>query len=170
MKFLSCSENLISCESAGPDETFMIGEALGTALFPGCVVLMRGPLGAGKTKIAQGVGAALGFKRVKSPSFTIMSEYDGPLPLLHADLYRLTDGAQVDGLGIEEYLENGFTALVEWAERWTDPPSERRVDVTLEPAGEDRRTIIISAADAEASAVVKKLHKLLSEKMEISQC
>ncbi|MEG1913063.1 MAG: tRNA (adenosine(37)-N6)-threonylcarbamoyltransferase complex ATPase subunit type 1 TsaE, partial [Cloacibacillus sp.] len=121
MKFHIHSDKTLRVATNCPQETYELGRRLGALAFPGLLVLLNGTLGVGKTKFTQGFGAALGYSRVKSPSFIIMSEYDGPLPMLHADLYRLERSYEAETLGIEEYLEDGFTALVEWAERWSKP-------------------------------------------------
>ncbi len=141
MNYRRYSKDSFAVASRGPEETFAFGEALGELVYPGLLILLKGSLGMGKTKLIQGIGRAMGCERIKSPTFIIMSEHEGPLPLLHADLYRLEDEAEIDQLGIEEYLEDGYVAAVEWAERWRGAPEEGRIDVEfdiLPESGESR--------------------------------
>lgn len=98
------------------EATERLGEALAPALRAGDVLALSGDLGAGKTRFVAGLARGLNpATRVRSPSFTLVNEYAGRLPLYHLDLYRLGTG-EVDGLGLEEYAETG-ALVVEWGER-----------------------------------------------------
>lgn len=147
MKFLSCSDSSFELITESPDETFAAGSVTGRHLCPGMLLLLKGSLGMGKTKFVQGIGDALGASGVKSPTFIIMREYKGKLPFLHADLYRIEDSEEVDCLGIEDYLDDGFAAAVEWAERWENPPSAGRIDIEFEGSGDERRLIFTLRGD-----------------------
>ncbi len=160
MKFLSSCANSFSIISESADDTFLAGRTLGESLYPGLLILLKGELGMGKTRFTQGIGRALGYDRVKSPTFVIMNEYDADVPFLHADLYRLGDEDEIESLGIEEYLDDGFAAAVEWAERWRECPEER-LEVELLPVPDDAeaRTIVFEAfgkREAELLAVIKE--------------
>jgi tRNA threonylcarbamoyladenosine biosynthesis protein TsaE len=124
-------------------ETFALAEQLGRTLKPGAFVLLHGDLGAGKTVFVRGLAAGLGADpdAVTSPTFVLIQQYKGPIPLIHADLYRLDSGAAVDDLGLEE-LGNGAVVAVEWAERMSRPPNGS-VTVKLEDAGGNSRRITI---------------------------
>ena len=103
-------------ETASPEETERLGETLAGSLAAGDVLLLLGPLGAGKTCLVAGLARGLGCQgRVRSPSFTLVNEYSGRVPLFHLDLYRL-EGPEAEDLGLEERLERGVLA-VEWGER-----------------------------------------------------
>ena len=131
-------------------ETAAIGRTLGRTLGAGRVVLLNGPLGAGKTAFARGLAEGLGAdgEDVSSPTFTIIQEYRGRVPLQHVDLYRLTP-PEVDDLGLEELLEDNVLAI-EWPERWRQAPADAIV-VTIEVSGESRRKItIVTTSDAES--------------------
>jgi tRNA threonylcarbamoyl adenosine modification protein YjeE len=125
-------------------ETAAVGRDLARRLRPGMVVLLSGPLGAGKTAFARGLAEGLGADGddVSSPTFTIVQEYRGRVPLQHIDLYRLTP-AEVDDLALEDLME-GSVLAVEWPDRWLSAPADA-ILVSLVPAGETRRRIEISA-------------------------
>lgn len=112
--------NRVSFETTSAAKTRAFGKKLARLLRPGDVVLLQGPLGAGKTALTQGIGAGLGLEsQVTSPTFILMAahraESDGT-PLYHADLYRLTDPAEVEDLRLDEQATDGVL-VVEWPER-----------------------------------------------------
>lgn len=140
---------IIVC-SANHAQTQGIGERLGRSLRAGDVVLLHGDLGAGKTTLAQGIARGLRIDDyVQSPTFTLVQEHDGvagdgaPVRLYHLDLYRLTDPADLDSFGFDDYLEpaDGVT-VIEWPERAAGHLPERYLLVRLETtaAGERRLT------------------------------
>ena len=124
-------------------ETIALGRDLGRRLAGGDVILLAGPLGAGKTAFARGLAEGLGCDTtaVASPTFTIVHEYPGPVPLQHADLYRLT-AEEVDDLGLDDLME-GHVLAVEWPDRWRHAPPGA-ILVSIEPAGGDRRHVRIT--------------------------
>src|SRR3972149_11403002 len=100
------------------DETEALGRTLGTLIAPGDVVALSGELGAGKTVLVRGIVPGAGsLAHVASPTFTLIREYAGPVPLFHADLYRLDTPAQLIDLGLEEFFDRGGIVVIEWAER-----------------------------------------------------
>jgi tRNA threonylcarbamoyladenosine biosynthesis protein TsaE len=101
------------------DETADVGRQLASSLQPGSVLLLIGDLGAGKTALVRGLAEGLGVQPedVSSPTFTLIQEYrGGRLPLLHVDLYRLSDSREIDELGLDELGQDGVLAI-EWAEK-----------------------------------------------------
>ena len=122
--------------------TIDAGRTLGRRLSPGAVVLLEGPLGAGKTAFVRGLAEGLGCdgEDVSSPTFTIVQEYRGRVTLQHVDLYRLGP-AEVDDLALEDLMEGAVTA-VEWPDRWRAVPPDA-IAVTIENLGGDRRRISI---------------------------
>ena len=130
-------------------QTESLGAALGTILRAGDVVVLTGDLGAGKTTFAKGVARALGVREpVTSPTFTIVQEYDGDVPVAHVDVYRLERVQELHDLGFEELLD-GRVVLVEWGERVGPALPRRRVEVLLEMAtGADERVVEISGVAA----------------------
>ena len=131
----------------GPESTARLGRSLGETAPVGAVLALTGDLGAGKTSLAQGVGAGLGVRGpITSPTFTLMWVHeDGRLPFVHADFYRLGDESELVELGLEEWLGVVGVAVVEWAERFEDAlPADRLVGV-LEHRGPDSRTCALRA-------------------------
>ncbi|MCC6475611.1 tRNA (adenosine(37)-N6)-threonylcarbamoyltransferase complex ATPase subunit type 1 TsaE [bacterium] len=127
------------------EETEQWAERFAQRLQDGDVAALRGELGAGKTVIARGIGRGLGVReQVISPTFNYVLEYEGRLPLFHADLYRIDDAAQFVALGLEEYFHRGGIFLIEWAERIESLLPKNRYDVLLElgdPGNERRITV-----------------------------
>ncbi|MDF7807012.1 tRNA (adenosine(37)-N6)-threonylcarbamoyltransferase complex ATPase subunit type 1 TsaE [Pontiellaceae bacterium B12219] len=105
-------------ETNSPEETWELAAKLADELEAGTVIALHGDLGAGKTCFIQGFAAALGIDEpITSPTYTLIGEYEGRLPLHHLDLYRLSGPEEALGLGLDEYFDvNGITAI-EWAER-----------------------------------------------------
>jgi tRNA threonylcarbamoyladenosine biosynthesis protein TsaE len=105
--------------SSSEQETIRLGEALGTSLKPLDRVLMIGKLGSGKTRLAKGmISTATGVSQdeVVSPTFTLINRFEGVFPVYHADLYRI-ESDQIDGIGLEDALEEGGALIIEWAEK-----------------------------------------------------
>jgi tRNA threonylcarbamoyladenosine biosynthesis protein TsaE len=129
-------------------ETEAIGAELATRLVAGSRVLLYGELGAGKTAFVRGLAAGLGIDPddVSSPTFTLVQEYRGRLPLYHVDLYRLAPG-EVDDLGLDALAANGVLAI-EWAERMPRDDAGA-IEVRLEHAGEDQRRITVTEPASE---------------------
>ncbi|GAP62719.1 MAG: tRNA (adenosine(37)-N6)-threonylcarbamoyltransferase complex ATPase subunit type 1 TsaE [Ardenticatenia bacterium] len=115
--------NTLDFFSHSPEQTRRLGARLAQLLEPGDIILLTGTLGAGKTHFVQGLARGLGVQRpVRSPTFTLVSEYpEGRIPLYHADLYRLNSEAELETVGLEEYMERGDGVVaVEWAEKAAD--------------------------------------------------
>jgi len=130
-------------ESRSERDTEQIAERLAAELLPGTTILLHGELGAGKTTFVRGLASGIGVDpaRVSSPTFTLIQEYRGRVPLYHVDLYRIS-GAEADDLGLEELFAGGGLVAVEWAEKLSRPP-DRAIEVRLADAGEGIRTIAI---------------------------
>lgn len=130
--------------------TFELGATLGSQLTGGEILLLNGPLGAGKTIFVKGIATALGIDReeVTSPSFTLVNPYDGRVPLFHIDLYRLDPGASAaQAVDLEELLsEEQAVIVIEWAERLGSYRLPANAwQISIEGDGEDLRRISIVA-------------------------
>ncbi len=138
--------------SNSPADTEAFGEQLAQRLRPGDVVAFTGTLGMGKTALTRGLARGLGFRgRVTSPTFTIVNEYDGRIPLFHFDMYRLKTSDDLYDIGWDDYLERGGVCAVEWSERVADalPPGAVRVDVAR---GETDGSRVITVTGLEGDA------------------
>jgi tRNA threonylcarbamoyladenosine biosynthesis protein TsaE len=127
------------------DETLALAGTVGEMLRAGDVVSLAGELGAGKTVFARGVARALGVTEpVVSPSFTIVREYDGRVPLVHVDVYRLDTYQELHDLGFEEVVRDDAVTLVEWGDVIDGLLPGDRLDVRMAPgAGDDERVVEI---------------------------
>jgi tRNA threonylcarbamoyladenosine biosynthesis protein TsaE len=138
------------------EETRAFAADLAPVAEPGDRIALLGPLGAGKTQFAKGFATGLGVREiVNSPSFTLMAEYAGRLPLFHQDLYRLNGADEVLSGGlVDDRQEDGVT-LIEWGERLPDALDPHRLVVRFEAGTDDDRTITIEAADANLERYVE---------------
>jgi tRNA threonylcarbamoyladenosine biosynthesis protein TsaE len=133
-EFLSTSET----------ETLAYAEAFGATLRAGDVVAFKGPLGAGKTLFCRGVMRSMGYEGlVNSPTYALVHEYAARIPVYHMDLYRLTEGADWEEIGLGHYLEGAGVCLIEWPERLPAGSVRFTRSVELEPLGEEERRITI---------------------------
>ncbi len=135
--------------SKGPDDTEEIGLKLGKVLRAGQVVALYGDLGAGKTTLVKGIAGAFGIDRrdVTSASYTIIAEYGSSPPFYHIDLYRIDEGADLDGTGIWDCLGSNSVAVIEWAEKLGDMHSENLISVHMAEKGNCLREISIEGID-----------------------
>ncbi|MFZ1082230.1 MAG: tRNA (adenosine(37)-N6)-threonylcarbamoyltransferase complex ATPase subunit type 1 TsaE [Candidatus Kryptoniota bacterium] len=123
-------------------ETIKLGKEFAKRLQAGNLVALYGDLGAGKTQFVKGVCEAFEVKEiVNSPTFTIVNEYHGTMPVFHIDLYRMKSVDEIFGIGFDEYLESGGICLVEWAEKLDGILPARRYDVKMSVVNETTREI-----------------------------
>jgi tRNA threonylcarbamoyladenosine biosynthesis protein TsaE len=135
-------------ESGSPEDTAELAGALAGLLGPGDVVTLRGDLGTGKTTLTRALARALGIAdRVTSPTFALAQRYDGAVPLVHLDLYRLT-GADAEELGLLFDDASDAVTVVEWPEQVGGGIPTPRIAITLSHAGGDRRLVALMGADA----------------------
>jgi tRNA threonylcarbamoyladenosine biosynthesis protein TsaE len=132
--------------SRSEEGTLAHAAAFAATLKAGDAVALRGPLGAGKTLFSRGVARALGYEGpVSSPSYALVHEYEGRIPVYHMDLYRLAPGADWEEIGLAHYLDGHGICLVEWPERLPEGWSPFTYEVRLEPVGETERRLAIRA-------------------------
>lgn len=139
MKFLTHSEQ----------ETEQLGERLAKKLTPGTVIAYEGDLGAGKTAFTRGLARGLGItERVTSPTYTIVNEYPGKIPLFHFDMYRVSSSEELFDIGWEDYLERGGILAVEWSERVADAmENPLRISIRRNPEEENGRIITLEGGE-----------------------
>ena len=120
---------------------FGLGQQLGSQLRAGDLILLNGPLGAGKTVLVQGIGSALGFHEVTSPTFVISRIHKGPLSLIHVDAYRLLESGNaalyLDDLDLDTPRESAVT-VIEWGGTESARLSDDRLEIDIDRSAEDR--------------------------------
>ena len=122
------------------EETQKVAYAIGKWVKSGMILTLEGDLGAGKTTFTKGLAKGLDIKRnVNSPTFTIIKEYQGRLPLYHMDVYRLENGA--DEIGLDDYLYGEGVCVIEWASMIEDLLPNERLDIKIFRDGEFERRI-----------------------------
>jgi len=128
-----------------PDAMFQLGTTIGAKLHAGDLVLINGPLGAGKTLLTQGIGSALGITGITSPTFVISRVHEGHIPLIHVDAYRLLESSNsnylLDDLDLDSQRESAVT-VIEWGGSESARLSDQRLEITIEIIRDER---IVSA-------------------------
>lgn len=124
-------------------ETIELAQNFESEKFPNMIICLDGELGSGKTVFTKGIANALGIQEsITSPTFNIIKEYDGELPLYHMDVYRL-DG-NTDGYGIEEYFHKGGVVVIEWADTIKDILPKEYLHIKFKVADENKRVLILT--------------------------
>lgn len=148
---------MLKIYTGSPEETVEIGKQLGKLLNSGNIVCLTGDLGAGKTAFTQGIAKGLGVTDyVTSPTYTIINEYEGRVPLYHFDVYRLNDVEEMYELGYEEYFFGDGVVVLEWADSVRDIiPSERLWITILNTKGDNSREILMEPTGEVYQKIVK---------------
>lgn len=145
--------------SHSENETRNLGSRFGRIITSGIPVLLYGDLGTGKTVFVRGVGDAFNVSGVRSPSFTLINEYesDSGIRIVHADLYRLNDNSD-DSLGLHEYIDDeNSIVFIEWPERMKSFNAENVIEVFFEALSESERRITIKSRGLKAQEAIKTL-------------
>jgi len=145
--------------AAGAADTQAIAERLGRLLAAGDVLALVGPLGAGKTTFVQGLARGLGVpsdRHVASPTFALVNEHPGRVPLVHADLYRIEDARELAELGLTDAFDRAAVAI-EWLDRFPDAAPTERLEIAIAFAPGDARTLTFTPTGARAAALVDRL-------------
>ncbi len=162
---LESSYGCLHLELATAAATRKVGEVLGRLAKPGDLLGLDGPLGAGKTCLIGGLGRGLKVAGpVSSPTFTLINQYAGRLPLYHVDLYRLTAADELMELGLWEAAESGGVLAVEWLSRFPDalPADRLSLELALLPPPRRGRRLMIRAGGARAAERLSQLAAALS--------
>lgn len=136
-----------------------IAERLGRLLQPGDVLALTGPLGAGKTTFVQGVARGLGVpadRHVASPTFALVNEHPGRVPLVHADLYRVADARELEELGLSDAFDRAAVAI-EWLDRFPDAAPAQRLEIAIAIGDDGTRTLTLRPQGGRAAALVASL-------------
>lgn len=125
-------------------ETIALGRNIGAKLQGGDIIALQGTLGAGKTTITKGIAQALGVQEtITSPTFCLISEYEGTMPLYHMDVYRLEGSDDFVNLGAEEMLYGRGVTLIEWSEKIMDELPHKTIVLRLTPNDDGSRTVTL---------------------------
>jgi len=140
-------------DSNSPEQTAEIAREFAGGLKAGDVICLNGDLGVGKTVFVQSLAKALGINDyINSPTFTIVNQYEGDLPLYHFDVYRIADCDEMYEIGYEEYVYGDGVSVIEWAQNIKEILPEKRYEITIEKnydKGEDYRSVRIENRGAE---------------------
>ena len=150
---------ILTLTAATAAETQAIAERLGRLLAPGDVLALVGPLGAGKTTFVQGLARGLDVppdRHVASPTFALVNEHPGRVPLVHADLYRIEDARELLELGLTDAFDRAAVAI-EWLDRFPDAAPAERLEITLAFADGDGRTLTFTPNGPRAITLVNGL-------------
>jgi len=134
--------------SRSSSQTIKFGKLLGAHLRAGCVIGLVGELGAGKTCFIKGIAEGLNNtpeSEVTSPTFTILQEYPGPVPLYHFDAYRLSGSQDLEAIGFEDYVGTDGVAVIEWVDRIQDALPDEALLITIESVSENERSFTCRA-------------------------
>lgn len=141
-----------------PAATTAFAQRLAALLFPGAVVALIGTLGAGKTYLVRAIGEALGVGAiVNSPTFVLIQEYEGRLPIYHFDVYRLQKPAEFFELGVHEYFEGEGVCLVEWADRVAASLPADHLRVSIEVTGPTSRRLTVESTGPKHGEIARQL-------------
>ncbi len=144
--------------SRSAEETKRLGARLGAALLPGDVVGLTGPLGAGKTCLVQGIARGLGVDPripVTSPTFTLVGEYPGRVPLRHVDFYRVEDARRLEDAGFPDLFDGKGVVVVEWWERFPMALGPDRLEVQLDIEAPSERRLLLRGHGKRATERVR---------------
>lgn len=123
------------------EELIELAQNIESEKFPNMVICLNGDLGSGKTVFAKAFASAMGIDEVTSPTFSIIKEYDGELPLYHMDVYRVSNN--VLNLGFEEYFDKGGVTIIEWADMIEEYLPKERLDIKIKVTGENTRLVLL---------------------------
>lgn len=123
---------MIKIETHSFEETVELGRKLGRLLTPGDVICLSGDLGTGKTALTNGIAKALDITSyITSPTFTLVNEYEGKIPLYHFDVYRIADSDEMFDIGFEEYINSEGITVIEWGEQITEILPKELIKITI---------------------------------------
>ena len=135
---------MLTFNTNSADETIELGEKIGRLLKKGDIIAMQGTLAAGKTTITKGIAKALGVSdTITSPTFCLISEYSGKMPLYHMDVYRLEGSEDFINLGTDDMIYGNGVSIIEWSEKIMDELPKKTILLKITPGNGDERTITI---------------------------
>ena len=154
--------------SRGPEQTRYFGRLLGEGALPGDIILLRGPFGAGKTTLVQGIGAGLKIEsQITSPSFTLINEYEGRLPLFHIDLFRLNDLDIEIEQAIDSYEGSDGLTVIEWPDLLPEDLRSGSLQIDLDVLSDEERSLVahVRGSRWDARNLVAMMEKTLKSEI-----
>jgi len=147
---------------SSPGKTESFGYAIGQLLRGGEVLALIGELGAGKTALVRGVVAGLGVPSaaVRSPTFLLVHEYQGRIPVIHIDLYRLQTPEEAESIGLSDYLTDGVAVAIEWADRFPQLLPDDRLEVRLAHRTRRTRSALLEARGPRSRSLLARIKKI----------
>ena len=136
-------DNTFKITTHNDKETIELAQNIESEKFPNMVICLNGDLGSGKTVFAKGFAQAMAINDVTSPTFNIIKEYNGELPLYHMDVYRVENN--VENLGLSEYFDKGGVSIIEWADMIENYLPKERLEVEFKIVDENTRILLIRA-------------------------
>ena len=152
--------------------TMNLGTSLGRLLQGGEIIGLKGELGAGKTCFVRGVTQGLDVRAetwIRSPTFTLINEYQGRVPIYHIDLYRVSEPGQADGLNLREYLYSEGVSLIEWFEYLADTEVDEYLEVLFAHVSENQRKIHFIAHGEQYDRIIEKLRSKSLQESRVAQ-
>lgn len=135
---------MLTFNTNSAEETIELGRRIGAKLKKGDVIAMQGTLAAGKTTITKGIAEALGISdTITSPTFCLISEYYGTMPLYHMDVYRLDSGEDFVNLGTDDMIYGDGVSIIEWSEKIMEELPKKTIILKITPHDDGSRTIEI---------------------------
>ena len=134
-----------------------VAKRIAKGLFSGAFVALFGDLGAGKTTFTRALAAQLGIFDVQSPTFTIVREHEGALPLFHFDAYRLADADELYAIGFDDYLARDGAIVMEWCENVPEALPKERLEIHISGSGTEARTLRMKAAGERYARILEEL-------------
>ncbi|MFA5073981.1 MAG: tRNA (adenosine(37)-N6)-threonylcarbamoyltransferase complex ATPase subunit type 1 TsaE [Nitrospirota bacterium] len=159
---------MFSIISTSPEQTWRIGQHLGSRFDAGMTICLYGDLGSGKTNFAYGIARGLDVQEhyITSPTFTFVNEYQGRVPFYHIDLYRLQDPAELSSIGFEHYLDSDGVTVIEWAERAANELPSECLSVYLSQVDDHSREIGLCGEGERYENIIQSLRIELEGKNE----
>jgi tRNA threonylcarbamoyladenosine biosynthesis protein TsaE len=147
-------------------ETNRLGQIVGKVLRGGEVLALSGDLGTGKTSLVRGIAVGLGAppRSVSSPTFVLIHEYHGRLPLAHADLYRIDHARELPQLGLSDYLDGRHVVAIEWAEKAGHEMPDDRLEIMLTHHSQTARDIVMQATGPDSRGLLSRVRKRWSDR------
>lgn len=160
---MATSVNSLDLLLSSPGETESFGDSIGQLLRGGEVLALIGELGTGKTALVRGIAAGLGAPAasVTSPTFLLVHEYQGRLPIIHIDLYRLQRPEELEVIGLSDYLTEDVVVAIEWADRFPQLLPDDRLEVRLAHRTRTTRRALLEARGSRSRSLLTRIKKVL---------